>query len=489
MHYEVSVFPGVQQRLRPRKSSKTFLPAAGWSLVLSVVVLTASGCQERADFVPPAPPDVTVAMPLRRPVQEYFEAPGQTRSVKVVEVRSRVEGYLKEIRFQDGELVEEGQLLLVIDQAPYKAQLASANASLEKAKAQLQLSEQELERTRSLAARQATSERDLNVREAERASAAADVKLAEAALEQARLNMEYTQILAPFAGRMGRHLVDIGNLVQQESTLLTLLESVDPIHAYFNVSESDLLRFREMQRNGTLQLSETEPIAVELALGDTEEFAFEGHLDYREFGINPETGTTQRRAVFANADGRLIPGLFVRVRVAVGPPVERLIVEERAIASDQRGAYLLVVDEENIVQYRPVELGLLEDGLRAIESGLKVSDRVIVNGLQRARPGAEVTPNDREYVMGSYLQSGQSVSATASDMGSDTNTGATPGAASETAASTESISAPDTARDSAAASSAAGPGTPADAETGAAGSGTDSGTPAPTRSPATSRDN
>jgi RND family efflux transporter MFP subunit len=366
-----------------------------------MTALFASGCQERAEFVPPPPPEVTFAVPLQQPVQEYFEAPGQTRAVKVVELRARVEGYLKEIHFQDGELVSEGQLLFVIDQAPYQATLASANATLAKAEAQLQLSEQELKRTQSLAARQVTTESDLDIREAERSSAAADVALAEAALEQAQLNMQFTQIRAPFAGRMGRHLIDVGNLVQKEMTLLTTLESVDPIHAYFNVSESDLLRFREMQRDGTLKITDSDPLPVELALGDAGEFAFTGQLDFREFGINPETGTTQRRAVFPNADGRLIPGLFVRIRVAVGDPVERFLVEERAISSDQRGAYLLVVDDQNVVQYRPVELGLLLNGLRAIESGLNTGERVIVNGLQRARPSAKVTPAEVE--MGASL--------------------------------------------------------------------------------------
>ena len=345
----------------------------------------------------------------RRPVQEYFEAPGQTRAVKRVELRARVEGYLKEIGFQDGELVKEGQLLFVIDQAPYQAEMASADATLAKAQAQLRLSDQQLKRTQSLAAREATTESNLDVQEAEQASAVADVALAEAARQQAELNLNYTDIHAPFSGRMGRHLIDVGNLVQSETTLLATLESVDPIDAYFTVSETDLLHFREMQREGKLKISEVDPITIELALGDTGDFAFIGTLDFREFGIDPGTGTTQRRAVFPNADGQLIPGLFVRLRAAVGEPQERLLVEDRAVGSDQRGEYLLVVDDKNVVQYRPVKLGLLQDGIRAIESGLHAEDRVIVNGLQRARPGAEVTPELVE--MGAYLKETESEDA------------------------------------------------------------------------------
>lgn len=376
-----------------------------WGIVLTAASLFLGGCQQRADYVPPPPPKVTVALPVQRPVQEYFEAPGQTRAVSIVELRARADGYLQEIHFEDGELVEKGRLLFVIDRAPYEAELASANAALAKAKAQLRLSEQQLERTRMLAARQATTESTLEVQEAERAAAAADVALAEAALQQAELNLSYTEIHAPFAGRMGRHLVDVGNLVQSGTTLLSSLESVDPIHAYFNVSESDLLRFRNMQRNGTLKLTDADPITIELALGDGGAFTFSGMLDFREFGIDPETGTTQRRAVFHNADGQLIPGLFVRIRAAVGDPQDRLLVEERAISSDQRGEYLLVVDDQNIVQYRLVELGLQKDGIRAIESGLNPDDRVVINGLQRARPGAEVTPELAE--MGASLQEGE----------------------------------------------------------------------------------
>ncbi len=325
-----------------------------------------------------------------------------------------MEGYLQEIHFKDGELVEEGELLFVVDKAPYKAELASADATLAKASAQLRLSEQQLERARSLAARQVTTESTLEIQEAEVATAGADVALAEAAQQQARLNLNYTEIRAPFAGRMGRHLVDVGNLVQKETTLLASLESVDPIHAYFTISESELSRFREMQRQGTLKYNEGDPVTIELALGDSREFAFAGTLDYREFGIDPATGTTQRRAVFSNADGQLIPGLFVALRTAVGEPHDRFLVEERAVGFDQRGEYLLIVDDQNIVQYRPVKLGLLKDGMRAIESGLNSGDRVVINGLQRARPGTEVSPDMAEMGASLEISPTEAISAGAS---------------------------------------------------------------------------
>jgi RND family efflux transporter MFP subunit len=213
-------------------------------------------------------------------------------------------------------------------------------------------------------------------------------------VRQAELDLGYTEVRAPFSGRIGRHLVDIGNLVTSGTTLLANVESVDPIHAYFNMSEADLLRFLEMQREGTLRISEADPIGIDLAIGEEGAFSFSGKLDFREFGVDPSTGTTTRRAVFDNADGRLIPGLFVRARAAVGDPRPRLLVEERAVSSDQRGDYLLLVNDKNVVEYRSVKLGRADAGLRVIESGLNAGDRVVINGLQRARPGAEVTPED-----------------------------------------------------------------------------------------------
>ena len=367
------------------------------SITASLVgLLFASGCQKKNEFVAPPPPAVTVAKPLERQVTEYFYTTGTTRAAQTVELRARVGGFLEQINFKDGDLVEKDQLLFVIDKAPYEAALASAEASLKKARAQLRLSETQLSRIRALVERKAGTPDQLDVAEAERASAEADVASAQASVRQAELDLNYTDVRAPFAGRIGLHLVDIGNLVTSGTTLLATLESVDPIYAYFNISESDLLRFLEMQRQGTLTISDADPIEIDLAIGEEGEFNYHGRLNFREFGVDPSTGTTTRRAVFDNAEGRLIPGLFVRARAAVGDPRPRLLVEERAVSSDQRGDYLLVVDDKNVVQYKPVQLGVTDAGLRVIESGLQPGDLVVINGLQRARPGAEVKPEPAE---------------------------------------------------------------------------------------------
>lgn len=353
-----------------------------------------AGCEERNRYAAPPPSKVTVEKPEVRDVQEYFKTVGQTQAMKRVELRARVSGYLDGIEFADGEVVQESQLLFTIDRAPYDAAVKSAEATLAKAKANLKLAEQRLARAVPLVPQQAVTESELDQIVAERESAAADVESAEAALREARLNLDYTEIRAPFTGRIGRHRVDVGNLVEPATTLLAIIESVDPMHAYFTVSESDLLHYLEMRRTGELKLKDNDQIPVELSIGDQQEFRFHGYIDYREFGVDPATGTTERRAIFPNKDTELRPGLFVQVRIPVGPPVPRMLVEERAIGTDQRGDYLLVVNEKNKVEHRTVTLGQQEDEMRVILDGVAKDDRVIVEGLQRARPGSEVLPED-----------------------------------------------------------------------------------------------
>lgn len=351
------------------------------------------GCQPANKFAPPPPPQVTVAVPVKRDVQIYFETTGQTRAVQVVDLMARVGGYLKEIHFKDGQLVKEGDILFVIDQETYLAAVASAKAALKRAEAQLRLAEQQLVRTRELARENATTQSTLDIQQADRDSRDADVDAAKAALREAELNLGYTVITAPFSGRIGRHLVDIGNLVLAGQTMMASLESVDPMHAYFTLSESDLLRFMEMLKAGQIQpITEADPLKLDLALGDSQDFRFHGQLDFRKFGIDRATGTAERRAVFPNSQQDLVPGLFVRIRAAVGEPVPSLLVDEEAIGRDQRGDFLLVVDSTNHVEYRSVKLGPIDQGLQAIEKGIAPTDHVVIRGLQRARPGSEVDP-------------------------------------------------------------------------------------------------
>lgn len=289
--------------------------------------------------------------------------------------------------------MKEGDVLFVIDQETYIVAVNSAKANLKRAEAQLLLAEQQLARTEVLAREDAATASSLDVQKAERDSKIAEVDAAKAALKDAELNLGYTVITAPFAGRMGRHLVDIGNLIISGQTLLASLESVDPMYAYFTLSESDLLKFLAMQKDGSLKpISEADPIQFELALGETRNFQFVGYLDFRKFGINPGTGTAERRAVFPNKDETLMPGMFVRLRAKLGEPRSYLMVDEEAIGRNQRGDYVLVVNDKNVVEIRSVVLGPVDNGLRAIESGIQEDDRIVVVGLTRARPGNEVNP-------------------------------------------------------------------------------------------------
>ncbi|WP_437192541.1 efflux RND transporter periplasmic adaptor subunit [Planctomicrobium sp. SH527] len=359
------------------------------------LVLIAGGCQPRNQLVQTPPPKVTVAVPVEKPVQDYFYTTGQTRAVASVQLRARVSGYLDEIRFKDGDMVKKDQVLFVIDQAPYQAALDSAVASLAKAKAQLNLAEKQLQRTSALAKENAATESNLDIQQSHREAAVADVAAAEAAMRQAQLNLDYTEIKAPFDGRIGRHMVDLGNLVAIGETLLASLEAVDPIYVYFTLSEQELLTFMEGTKTGSIPvIDETDPPLFELAIGSSDNFLFQGKLDFREFGINPQTGTTDRRAVFQNSDVTLVPGLFCRLRAPVGPPKERLLVDERAVSTDQRGKFLLVVNAENKVELKIVKVGPLHQGLRVIESGIAKTDRVVINGLQRARPESVVDPTE-----------------------------------------------------------------------------------------------
>jgi RND family efflux transporter MFP subunit len=362
-----------------------------------VCLLPCSGCYKQNEYVPPPPPAVTVEQPVEREIVEELEFTGSTRAAEAVDIRARVNGYLQEIKFEDGADVKAGDVLFVIEAAPFQATLDAAKASLQKAEASLALAEAELERTAPLVKRGALSENELDVKKADVATAKADVAAAKAAIRQAELNLGYTQVKSPFSGRISRHLVDVGNLVTAETTLLTRVEVLNPIHAYFAVSESDVLKFLENNEGRISEGSANQP-KLYLGLTGGDGFPYEGRLDFAELGVDTQTGTQMRRGVFPNPKGQLLPGLFVRIRLPVGGPKPRVLVPDRAIATDQRGEYVLVVNDKNVVEYRPVQLGTRINEMRVVSSGLAMGDWIVVNGLQRARPGGTVTPQRQENV-------------------------------------------------------------------------------------------
>jgi RND family efflux transporter MFP subunit len=367
---------------------------------------------------------VTVAHPIERAVADTIEFVGTTQATLTVDLRAQVSGYLEKILFGDGSNVKVGDLLFVIEQAPYEVALDAAKAAQQKAIAALSLADSQYRRMAPLVQSGAVTQEELDIQAAQVATAKADVAAAEAAVKKAELNMGYTQIHAPIAGRIARHLVDAGNLIQSGQTPLANIQSIDPIYAYFNVSENDLLRFMEMLRKNQLPDPDRNPPVLHLGLANEEGFPHEGRLDYRELSIDPATGTAVRRAIFDNPKWQLIPGMFVRLQASIGEPKPRLMVIERAIGTDQRGDYLLVVNDKNVVEYRTVRLGMHADNLRVVESGIDPNDWVVVNGLQRARPGAKVTPEQSKMAPAAPTANAQAETKSESIGATSTETGA-----------------------------------------------------------------
>jgi len=389
--------------LRKPESKFVFVKRA---LILAVVLLAlglTAACEQKNTYVEPPPPKVTVAEPLQRDVVDYLEFTGNTQAYKEVEIRARVSGFLKSMHFTPGTRVDMGDLLFVIDPKEYQAEFNAAQAELNAAKAMEHRAKTEYQRAKRVYDKGAGRETDVVKWQGERDVALARMERAGAKLERADLDLGYTQVTAPISGRVSRNFVDTGNLVGEgEATLLTTVTQFDPMYVYFNLNENDLLRVHAMYRKRVKEKgfnpdeesdSEAE-IPLYLGLANEEGHPHEGVLDFAESGVDPGTGTIQLRGAFPNPGPvyALLPGLFTRVRMPVEKRENALLVSERAIGADQGGRYLLTVDSKNVVEKRPIRIGQLEDGLRVIEEGLKPGDRVVVNGVQRARPGAKVDP-------------------------------------------------------------------------------------------------
>jgi RND family efflux transporter MFP subunit len=348
----------------------------------TLAVVTA--CGGEPGYVQPPLPAVTVAPPVQREVTDYIEMTGTVASIGTVEIRARVEGFLQSIEFGEGDTVEEGALLYVIDPSEYQARADRAEAAVGVAKASLDLADASLKLREQARKTGAVSELEVMENRAQREVAAARLDAARSDLRRARLDLGYTRILAPVTGRVGRTLVDPGNLVY------------DPIYAYFSISERALLQLSdstEEVREEEDRLARIREIPVELGRSNDEGYPFQGSLHFVDPGIDPETGTLLLRAIFENPQPlRLFPGIFARGRLPIRTREGVLLVNDRALGSDQRGRYVLVVDDDDVAQYRPVKTGALIDGMRVIEKGIGPSDRVITNGLLRARPGAKVKP-------------------------------------------------------------------------------------------------
>jgi multidrug efflux system membrane fusion protein len=368
-----------------------------WGSPLLAAQLLA-GCDSKPTAnaaAPPAPP-VTVARPLQKTITEWDEYTGRFTALETVEVRARVSGYIDSVNFNEGQMVKKGDPLFVIDRRPYQLAVEQAKADVERAKAKLEIASLDVQRGTPLARSQALTERELDTRKSTERDAAGQVGSAEAALKQAELNLEWTEVRAPIGGRISDKRVDAGNLITggaTGATLLTLIVSIDPIHFVFDGSEADFLHYVRLAAAGGRPSSRDVQNPVSVRLADETEFKHEGHMDFVDNVINPKTGTIRGRAIFDNKDGLLTPGFFGRLRL-FGGQHEALLVPDPAVASDQSSKIVFTVADDGTVGTKLVELGPMVDGLRVIRTGLGASDRIVIDGLQRARPGQKVTAQD-----------------------------------------------------------------------------------------------
>lgn len=373
----------------------TGLSTAALVLGASLYIDMPHGAEAAPAAAPPPAVPVTVTKVEPQQVATWQEFSGRLEAVDRVQIRARVGGTIQAVHFTEGGLVKAGDLLVTIDPDPYQAAVEQAEGHVSSAQAKLQYAETELERGKMLAARNTISQSDLSQRQSVHLDAEASLKSAKAELRAANINLGYTQIRAPISGRVGRIEVTVGNLVAASSSSapLTTLVSIDPIYASFDASEDFVTRIlAELpMKNGSPDLSQ---VPVEISTSENAATPLTGKLQLIDNEVNASSGTIRVRAVFDNPEGRLLPGQFVRVRMGQPKSEKRLLVSERAVGTDQDKKFVFVVDAANAVAYRPVELGDAVNGMRIVEKGLSAGDRIVVNGLQRVRPGVIVAPQE-----------------------------------------------------------------------------------------------
>jgi RND family efflux transporter MFP subunit len=354
-----------------------------------------AACKPDNKFVAPPPAEVSVALPLQQNVVPYIEQTGNTQAINTVDLVARVEGFLTQIEYQDGQFARKGEALFKIDPTTYAAKVKQAEAELASAKALLLQAEAEFTRQETLLRQNVSAQNSYDQAKAKRDSNLANVDNQSANLAIAQANLDYTGVVAPFDGIVTKRLVSVGELVGASGpTKLATIVQLDPIYVSFNLSEQDALNIRSNIANRRLTLEELGKVPLEIGLMNEEGYPHKGHLDYVSPNVDAATGTILVRGVFDNRDRTLLPGFFVRVRVPVGLAEKSvLVVPDRVVAEDQAGRYLMVVDKEDVVEQRRVKTGqLLAGNLRTIESGLTAEDRVVVTTNGRAIPGAKVVP-------------------------------------------------------------------------------------------------
>jgi RND family efflux transporter MFP subunit len=360
-------------------------------------LLVVTACRGPSKPAPPPAPKVSVVVPRAEEIVEWDEYTGRLQAIESVEVRARVSGYLESIHFSDGAMVKKGDLLFVIDPRPYEAVLARARADVALAESRLNLARKESARAQKLLLSRAISQEGADERAAAVTQAEASIAANNAAVDAAALDVEFTRVVAPTSGRVGRHLVSEGNLITggaANATLLTTIVSLDPIHCYFDADERAYLKYVRLDVSGERPSSRTVRNPVQVALADEDDFPHAGYMDFVDNQLDPNTGTIIGRAVVENPQLILSPGLFVRVRLLGRGRYSALLVPDEAVVSDQAQKYVWVVGADGRAEYRRVTIGPLHDGLRVVRSGLAANERVVVSGIQRVRPHIEVAAKE-----------------------------------------------------------------------------------------------
>lgn len=358
--------------------------------IFSLFALTA--CEQNS-FVPPPPAKVDVGLPVQRTITRYLIATGNTAPVNTVDLVARVQGFLQAISYTDGAFVKQGTTLFTIEPETYKLKLEQAQAAEAGAQASVRQAESDFKRQSDLVTRQVVSQATLEQSTSSRDNAQANLQQAQVNTKIAAVNYSYTNVIAPFDGAVSARLVSIGELVGASSpTQLATIVQLDPIYVNFNVNEQDVLRIRAAAAQKGLTSKDLKETPIEVGLQTESAYPHKGKLDYAAPTVNQSTGTLAVRGILSNADRVLLPGYFVRVRVPLDQQKDALLIPDVALGSDQAGRYVLVVNNENVVEQRKVQTGPLEGELRVIESGLKPDDRVVIAGLLRAIPGQKVDP-------------------------------------------------------------------------------------------------
>jgi RND family efflux transporter MFP subunit len=374
---------------------RRLFPAALKIGFLALAGLGVFGCEQKQAAQAPPPPTVTAAKPIKKEIVEWLYFTAQTQAVDTVTITPRVTGYIDNITFKEGDIVNFGDLLFVIDPRPYQAALDQAKGQLQQALAQQKLDNANLERAQDLYTRNVIAKQDFDTTAAQKYVADATVIADQASVEAAQLNLDFTQVRSPIHGRIGVQLVNRGNLVQANTTQLTTLVSIDPIYAYFYVDEASVMRYREAVKAGKWP-NAGQPLPVWLHLETEQGYPHQGLIDFVSNAFDPNTSTLQLRGRFPNVDGYLLPGAFGTVRIAGTPKFEGILIADRCIGTDQNQKYVVVVQPDGLSKYQTVETGPIEEGLRVITKGLSGDETVIVEGIGKVRPNIKVKAEPTE---------------------------------------------------------------------------------------------